>query len=197
VKIAVSASGSSLDATVDPRFGRCPYYVIVETETMAHEVMPNDSMSAPSGAGIGAAQAVARKGVQAVITGSLGPNASQVLSASGIKMITGARGTVRQAVDDFRGGRLSPSQTPSYAGGFGMGRGMGMGRGKGRGMGRGMGMGGAGRGLYTYDPQFQPPYPTTAPTGLSRDQEREQLREQIKSLERQLEDIKKRMEELK
>lgn len=197
MKVAVSASGSSLDATVDPRFGRCPYYVIVETETMAHEVMPNDSMSAPSGAGIAAAQAVARKGVQAVITGSLGPNASQVLSASGIEMVTGARGTVRQAVDDFRRGRLSPSQTPSYAGGFGMSRGMGMGRGMGRGKGRGMRMDGAGRGLYTYDPQFQPPYPTTPPTGLSRDQEREQLREQIKSLERQLEDIKKRMEELK
>jgi len=91
LKVAVSASSGSIDAPVNPTFGRCPYYVIVETESMAFEAVPNTSMSAPSGAGIGAAQVVAGKGVEAVLTGNVGPNATAVLSQAGIKMVTGFR----------------------------------------------------------------------------------------------------------
>ena len=103
MKVAVSATGGNLDSTVSPRFGRCPYYVIVDTETMSFEAIPNTSMSAPSGAGIGAAQLVAERGAEAVLTGAVGPNAMAVLSQTGIKMVTGAQGSVRQAalmVDD-------------------------------------------------------------------------------------------------
>jgi predicted Fe-Mo cluster-binding NifX family protein len=189
LKVAVSSTGGNLDSSVDPRFGRSPYHVIVETETMAFEAMPNASMSSPSGAGIGAAQAVAGKGVQAVLTGSIGPNASSVLSQVGIKMFSGASGTVRQAVETFKEGRLSEAASLS-AGVTGYGRGRGGGRGMGVGM-RGTGMG---RGAYGYPPQPQTPYQPASPTSM--EQEKESLTQQLKYLEEQLKEVKKRLEEL-
>lgn len=204
MKVAVSATGGSLDATVDPRFGRCPYYVVVDTETMAFEAVPNTSMSAPSGAGIGAAQIVAGRGVEVVLTGAVGPNAMQVLSQAGIKIVTGAQGSVGQAVEAFKSGRLKSEPTVGYGlGGFyggrggrgmGMGREMGMGRGMGMGLGRGMGMGG-GRGMYTYP--SQPPMPAQPPRPTAREQEKVALTRQLEQLDRQLQEVKKRLEELR
>ncbi len=193
MKVAVSASGSSLDSSVDPRFGRSPYHLIVDTSSMAFEPLPNASMGAPSGAGIGAAQAVVQRGVEAVLTGNLGPNATQVLSLAGVKMVTGASGSVRQAVEDFKQGNLKPSPLVGVSGsGFLGGRGMGMGRG--RGMGRGMGMGG-GRGMYGYPDQSQAP--TQFSGQATQDQEKKILAQQLEQLERELREVKKRLEELK
>lgn len=193
MKVAVSASGSSLDSSVDPRFGRSPYHLIVDTSSMAFEPLPNASMGAPSGAGIGAAQAVVQRGVEAVLTGNLGPNATQVLSLAGVKMVTGASGSVRQAVEDFKQGNLKPSPLVGVSGsGFLGGRGMGMGRG--RGMGRGMGMGG-GRGMYGYSDQ--PQVPTQFSGQATQDQEKKILAQQLEQLERELREVKKRLEELK
>lgn len=202
LKVAVSATGVSMDASIDPRFGRCPYYVIVDTETMSYETMPNANMSAPSGAGIAAAQAVAQRGVEAVLTGNFGPNASQVLSQVGIKMITGATGSVRQAVESFNNGSLtaaSPSTAsvgtaPRVGLGMGMGGGMGMGRGRGMGQGRGMGRG-MGRSVSNY-----PPQPSTyqqQPNAVNMRSEKNVLTQQLEQLERQLIEVKKRLEELK
>ena len=144
MKVAVSATEENLDAQIDPRFGRCQYFIIVDTESMEYEVMPNASAMATGGAGIQAAQSVAGMGVEAVITGNVGPNAYQTLSASGIKIITGASGIVKDAVEKYKKGELKETPNPTVGGHFGMGGGMG--RGGGRGMGRGMGGGGDGRG---------------------------------------------------
>lgn len=73
MKVCVSAASGSLDAQTDPRFGRCPYFVIVDSETMEFEVIPNTASGSVGGAGIQAAQMVASGGVQAVLTGSVGP----------------------------------------------------------------------------------------------------------------------------
>jgi predicted Fe-Mo cluster-binding NifX family protein len=176
---------------VDPRFGRCQFHVIVDTETMAFEALPNSGMNAPSGAGIGAAQAVAQRGAEAVITGSLGPNATTVLSQAGLQMYTGAGGSVRQAVEAFRSGKLSQAPAAGAGGlGYGRGRGGGRGMGMGRGMGRGMGMG---QGMYGYTPQPQAPQqPTAQPAD-----EKEMLNQHIGQLEQQLREIKKRLREIK
>jgi len=77
LKVAVSSTGPDLDATVSPRFGRCPYFVIVETATMGYEAITNNSANNASGAGIAAAQEVASRGIDAVLTGRFGPNAFQ------------------------------------------------------------------------------------------------------------------------
>ena len=84
MKIAVSATAPNLDAEVEPRFGRCPYFIIVDPDTMQFEAVENSSAMASGGAGIASGQVIAGKGVRAVLTGNCGPNAYQVLSAAGI-----------------------------------------------------------------------------------------------------------------
>ena len=105
MKIAVSASGSSLDAEVDPRFGRCQYFIIIDPDTMEFEAVNNSGAMAGGGAGISTAQTIAGKGVDAILTGNCGPNAFQVLSAAGIKVATGVSGKVQDAVRDYKAGK--------------------------------------------------------------------------------------------
>ncbi|MBA7694865.1 hypothetical protein ES703_103480 [subsurface metagenome] len=204
MKIAISANGPTLDAEVDPRFGRCPYFIIADPQTMEFEAIDNASAMAAGGAGISAAQMVAGKGVEAIITGNCGPNAHQVLSAAGIKMITGASGKVKDVIENYRDGKLKASSQPNVpdhfgmGGGSGMGGGMGqgMGGGMGRGMGRGMGKGmgrGMGRGM-GFD--MNPPLASTAPP-QSPEQEIEGLKAQSQDLAQQLGEIQRRIEELK
>lgn len=144
MKVAVSSTGNHLDSLIDPRFGRCAYFVFVETDDMAYEAFENTSMALGGGAGIQSAQFVASKGAKVVITGNCGPNAVRTLSAAGIDLILGQMETVRQAVEDFKNGRLQKTTEPNVADHYGMGgarAGTGSCRGGGRGMGRGMGTG--------------------------------------------------------
>ena len=168
MKIAITASGSTLDVNVDPRFGRCAYFLIVDTDTLAFEAIENSNAALGGGAGIQSGQLIAGKDVKFVLTGNCGPNAHETLSAAGIGVITGCSGAVRDAVEQFKAGQLNTAGEPNVASHSGMadtpspsqdqpmpsqqapmpGGGMGMGRGSGgRGMGRGMGKGrGQGRG---------------------------------------------------
>jgi len=117
MKIAVSASGESLDSNVDPRFGRCPYFIIVDTEDnkiKSHEVVTNEAVQAMRGAGIQAAQTVANKGAKVVITGNIGPNAFNVLSQTGIKVFTGVSGKVDEALKKYLKGELKESTKSSF-----------------------------------------------------------------------------------
>ena len=135
MKIAISATGPSLDAEVDSRFGRCPYFIIVDPDTMQFEALDSSSAMAAGGAGISTGQVITSKGVQVVLTGNCGPNAYQVLSAAGIQVITGVSGKIRDAIQGYKSGQFQALSQPTVGAHFGMG----MGRGKGRGMGRGMG----------------------------------------------------------
>lgn len=131
MKICVSAASNSLDSPIDPRFGRCLYLVIVDSENMRFESFPNVASSAGGGAGIQAAQIIAGKGAKVLITGNVGPNAFQALSASGIRIVTGASGTVKEVVEKYKRGELSDTGAPTVRGHFGMGAGKGRGRGRG------------------------------------------------------------------
>lgn len=156
MKIAISVVGPSLDSEVYPRFGRSQYFIVIDPETMQYESVTNPNIEAPSGAGISTAQLVFKKGASVVITGSIGPKAHQALAAAGVRMLTGVSGPVRDAVANFKAGKLL-NDAEAGAGleggagmqkGTGMGGGVGMGMGGGKGMGRGMGMGmGGGRGM--------------------------------------------------
>ena len=126
-RICVTATGADLDAPVDPYFGRCRYFLIVDPSTMMFEAIDNPAASAPGGAGIQAAQAIASKGVDVLLTGEVGPNASGVLAQAGIEVVTGVGGRVRDAVIGRRDGTLS--RTPVAGGsGFPGGYGRRMGR---------------------------------------------------------------------
>jgi len=137
MKVAVSATGAGLEAEVDPRFGRCQYLLIVDTDTMAVEAIANPSINAPGGAGAATAQLVANKGVSAVLTGNCGPTAHQALSAAGIDVVTGVTGTVREAVAAYQRGLLAPTDRPNVPGHSGMRRGGPGARGAGTGFGPG------------------------------------------------------------
>ncbi|MCW4007540.1 MAG: NifB/NifX family molybdenum-iron cluster-binding protein [Candidatus Bathyarchaeia archaeon] len=128
MKICVSAAGSNLDAPLEPRFGRCPYFVIVDSETMQFEAIPNAASNAVGGAGIQAAQTIVNRGVRVVITGNVGLHAFQALSAAGIKIFVGASGTVEEAVEKYKRGGLKEVNSSTVSGHhFGMGAGRGHG----------------------------------------------------------------------
>ena len=187
MKIAISATGPSLDAEVDPRFGRCQYFVIVDPETMQFETVENTSAMASGGAGISTAQMISSKGVEVVLTGNCGPNAHQVLSAARIKVVTGVSGKVRDAIQSYKSGQFQSSSQPNVADHFGLGYGSGMGRGMGMGRGRCRGIGiGAG---------VTPPV-SPAPQHPSPEQGIEALKAQSQMLAQQLTEIQRRIEEL-
>ena len=132
MKICVTSMGDNLDADVDPRFGRCQYFLIIDTDSMNVKSISNESAMASGGAGIQAAQTVAKAGVTAIITGNVGPNAFQTLSAAGVKVFTGTFGSVKEAVEQYKKGELKETEAASVGSHFGMG---GIGRGFGRGRG--------------------------------------------------------------
>ena len=151
MKVAITATAPTPEAEVDPRFARAPYFVFVDTDT--GEVLPveNPIASMASGAGPRAVQFLGEQGVQAILTGSIGPNAQEALMYSGIQVITGISGKIQDVINNLPS-ILSQSQNPPMPPqgpppGYGMpgpgGPGMG---GGGRGMGRGFGRSGGGRG---------------------------------------------------
>lgn len=121
MKVVVTAQGTDLDSMSSPVFGRCPALVIIDTETMEHEGIANPGVAAGSGAGIQAAQFVIDRGVQAVLSHDVGPNAFAVLEAAGVPVYRIDRGTVRQAVEAFVAGTLPhlDSSTTGTHRGFG------------------------------------------------------------------------------
>ena len=107
MKIAVASSGKSLDSLVDARFGRCPYFLIVDSKTEKFEVVKNVSGQEFRGAGVSAAQAVVNKGVKAVIAGNFGPNAVNVLSSSGVEIFGGVSSiTISEILEEYKRGKL-------------------------------------------------------------------------------------------
>ncbi len=123
MKVAITSTGTTLDAEVDPRFGRCSTFLIVETDDMTFEVVDNAGAARGGGAGILAAQTLAHRGVKTVLTGNCGPNAHQTLGAAGIDVIVGCTGKSSHVVARFVAGELSPSASPNVESHAGMGGG--------------------------------------------------------------------------
>ena len=117
MNVAITAQGTELDAPVESRFGRAPYFLLVDTETGHFTVHDNvQNVNAPQGAGIQAAQAIAKLGAQALLTGNVGPKAFATLQAAGIPVYVGVTGTVAQAVEAFLAGQLQLAAQANVAG---------------------------------------------------------------------------------
>ena len=100
MKIAASAKGSTPDSEVDPRFGRAPWFVVLDTETGEYTSIDNsESVEAASGAGVQAVSRVTRAGVTRLVTGQCGPKSAKGLEAAGVEVVTGASGSVRAALE--------------------------------------------------------------------------------------------------
>ena len=107
MKVVVTSQGADVDSAVDPRFGRAKFLVLIDTETgefTAHDNAQN--LNALQGAGIQAAQNVVSLGAAAVITGNVGPKAFTALQTGNVKPYIGATGSVQDAVEQFKDGRL-------------------------------------------------------------------------------------------
>lgn len=198
MKVAISSTGPALNSQVDPRFGRSPYFLFIDSKTMQSEVIENPNINAMGGAGIQTAQLVANKGIEVVLTGSCGPNAYQTLKAAGVKVITGVVGTVEEAVKKFKSGQYKQTSGPNVASHYGMGYnipfggGFGMRGGTGRGLGRGM------RGVGGYD-FGQAKQSSAPPVDFSQSlpaQELGGLKQQADYLKQQLDIVNNRIKEL-
>jgi predicted Fe-Mo cluster-binding NifX family protein len=105
---------------VDARFGRCPYFLVVDSDSMAFEAIANPNASAAGGAGVQSAQLVAGYKVQAVLTGNCGPKAFQVFDAVSIPVHTGVSGSVHDAVAQFAQGAVKHSLAANVPRHFGV-----------------------------------------------------------------------------
>jgi len=208
----VSSNGKNLDSQIDPRFGRCAYFLIVDTDNMSFEAFDNESIALGGGAGIQAAQFVASKGAKSILTGNVGPNAVKTLGAAGVEVFVGQNGTVREAVERYNSGNLESTRKATVADHHGMsgdssaeekGSGnsnlgstekvasgnssgmVGMGGGTGRGMGGGGGCGkGGGRGRGMGGGMQGGNQAPNTPTADPN--EATQLREQLKQMKEQI-----------
>ena len=115
--IAISSQGDSLQAALDPRFGRCKGFIIFDPSTESSRFVSNEqNLNAPQGAGIQTAQNVAHCGAEAVITGHIGPKAYRALQAGGIQVYLTQAATVQEAIQAYQQGRLEASQGPDKPG---------------------------------------------------------------------------------
>ena len=117
-KIAVSSSGNDLDSPVDPRFGRAARFLIVDEENLDFSALDNSASGGMAhGAGIQAAENVARSGATVVLSGFVGPKAYNALSAAGVRIGQGVEGmTVREAVQKFKDGGVKLDESPKGGG---------------------------------------------------------------------------------
>jgi len=120
MKICITAEGNVLDSIVDSRFGRCKNFIFFDTDTGNFEALENSSSQFQGGAGIQSGQFVVTKGAKAVLTGNIGPNAHQVLSAAGISVFVGVSGTVKEAIENYKRGKYKLAEIPSVGSKFGM-----------------------------------------------------------------------------
>ena len=106
MKIAVSSTTNTLEGEVDQRFGRCKYFLIINSENLDFTVINNESTMVSGGAGIKAAETIVQSGADIVITGNVGPNAFQTLSAGNIKIYTGVNGGIKESIEKCTNGEL-------------------------------------------------------------------------------------------
>lgn len=116
MKIAISITSAHENATLDPRFGRASHFAIHDTDSSQTMIIENPAAFESGGAGVRAAEFIIQQGVKAVISGSFGPNAYNVLSAGGVTMYQASSGTVQELLTAQAAGELESSVNPLSVG---------------------------------------------------------------------------------
>ncbi len=107
MKIAISAESDKISGSVDTRFGRAKGFIIHDTDTGTNTYVDNaQNLESAQGAGIQSAKAVINAGAKALVTGNVGPKAYSVLQAANVEVYIGAEGRVKDALEDFKNGKL-------------------------------------------------------------------------------------------
>lgn len=117
MKIAFTTSGTDITAPLDSRFGRAARFLVYDLEAEMFEVVDNQqNLNAAQGAGIQSAEIIARMGVKALVTGHCGPKAFRVLRAAGIKIFNTDSGTIAEALESYRTGKLAEAESADVEG---------------------------------------------------------------------------------
>ncbi|MGM0674205.1 MAG: NifB/NifX family molybdenum-iron cluster-binding protein [Spirochaetota bacterium] len=116
MKVCITAQEATEEAGVDPRFGRCAHFCFYDTEEGTYTFENNSFTHETGGVGVQASQHLVTKGVSALLTGEVGPNAFKVLEAAEIPVYTGITGTVAEAVAQYRSGNLEAAARPTNRG---------------------------------------------------------------------------------
>lgn len=115
MKVCVTATKPGLEAEIDPRFGRCSYFVFFNLDDDSVESVENPNLTAAGGVGVQSGQLMSEKQVDVVLTGNVGPNAFATLNAANISVVTGVSATVGKAIEKYKNGELSPTGGPTVA----------------------------------------------------------------------------------
>jgi|AntAceMinimDraft_16_1070373.scaffolds.fasta_scaffold31416_2 predicted Fe-Mo cluster-binding NifX family protein len=112
MKICITSTGPTMDSPIDPRFGRCQYFLITDEKGELIKAIPNEAVEATRGAGVSAAQMIADEKVHVIITGNMGPNAYRVLESSNLKIFTGvANVSAKEACTSYQNNELEESKS--------------------------------------------------------------------------------------
>lgn len=122
MNIAVSSTTKTLEGDIDQRFGRCHYFLIIDSETLEFTVIDNESAMTSGGAGIKAAETIVQSNAEVVITGNIGPNAFQILSTGNITMYTGVSGGIKKSINQYNQGKLQETTHATVGSHAGMGK---------------------------------------------------------------------------
>ncbi|MHB1153132.1 MAG: NifB/NifX family molybdenum-iron cluster-binding protein [Eubacteriales bacterium] len=116
--ICITSGGNTIESNLDARFGRCSYFVIIDLKTNTQSIIENEAGNSGGGAGISSGQFMIEKGVEAVITGNVGPNAMKVLEAASIEIYRGENTTVKDNLDKYKAGLLKKitETVPAHSG---------------------------------------------------------------------------------
>ena len=117
MKLAITSTGNTLSADMDPRFGRAAYFLIVDSDTLEFEVVENtQNLNLPQGAGIQAGKTIINQHASVLITGNCGPKAFQVLSQAGVDIKIGASGSIDSVIQAFKRGELQSASDANVEG---------------------------------------------------------------------------------
>ncbi len=113
MKVAVAATGKTLYSHVDNRFGRCPFFIVVDPEAMEFYTIKNPGLKERDTAGIEASRVLISRDVDAVVVRNIGHNALVTLDGAGIKVYVGGAGTVLNAIENLKRGEVTSAERPT------------------------------------------------------------------------------------
>ncbi|MCG8569737.1 MAG: NifB/NifX family molybdenum-iron cluster-binding protein [Spirochaetes bacterium] len=120
MKICFTAKEAHRESELDPRFGRCPYFFLVDSDINKLEIVENLNAQKGGGAGIQAGQLMSDKKIDLVVTGQVGPNAFDTLNAAGIQIVTGAQGKILEILKQYEQGELKNTKQATVDSHFGI-----------------------------------------------------------------------------
>jgi predicted Fe-Mo cluster-binding NifX family protein len=113
MKIAIASKGKTISSRVDDRFGRCPYFLVLDTQSMTTETIENPGQKEKNAAGIRACQMLITKDIDALVVKNIGHNALVTLTGAGMDVYTVASGTVSAAIEKVKRGELTAAERPT------------------------------------------------------------------------------------